>query len=102
MKNDAFPITPEMRMVESHKIGDIEITIFEMPEIDVDEPYIVVVKSQSLDFGIGESRIPCVGKVMARSVVADAITKYCSMASTEHLRPGLELVCTLLLGKHAL
>ena len=83
MKAQDYPVRPEMRLVESHKLPEFCAYLFEQPEIAVDEPYFVVVQcgEASIRSGVQPFGTKVEAQIYLRSVTWD----FARIPGNEHL-----------------
>ena len=86
MTAEEYPIRPQIRLVEQYEFKDLKVSLFEQPDIDVDQPYSVVVDSSSLAFGVGQITITSGTLVEANTFFDLALVIYFTLPGNEHIR----------------
>ena len=89
MTVDDYPVRPEMRLVEAHEIGSFSVFIFEQPDIAVDEPYFVVMRSNDARYGLKSSRQPFTTLMGAREQRDAELKQYLNHPGNEQLREAV-------------
>ncbi len=75
-----------MRLVEAHEIGTFSVSIFEQPDITVDEPYFLIMRSNDERYGVRSTRQPFTTLMGAREQRDEELRQYLNHPGNEQLR----------------
>jgi hypothetical protein len=86
MTAEDYPIRPQLRVVSKHDFPDYRIHLLEQPDISVDLPYILVILSENLAMGVGDTALSFATQVEAIERRDQSINFYLNLSGKEHFK----------------
>jgi len=92
MTADDYPVRPQLRVVSKHDFPDYRVHLLEQPDISVDMPYVLVILSNNMAMGVGDTVLSFGTQVEAIERRDQSLAFYLDLPGKEHFKALTESI----------